>query len=65
MKFKGFWTRVIELQKESNRFLKDYWLAYILLVSVFMIPYGIYLAYEYISVNKEINKIYNGKTEEE
>ena len=60
MKFKGFWTRIVELQKESNRFLKDYWLAYILLVMVFCVPYWCFLAYRsYSEVKSDFNRVIN------
>ena len=39
MKFKGFWTALTELSKQSWDFLKDYWLVYTI-VSILTIMIG-------------------------
>lgn len=41
MRFKGFWTELWDLSKHSCRFLKDYWLAYIIAYIACMVFWGI------------------------
>lgn len=43
MKFKGFWKGLWDLTEHSLAWLKDYWLAYIILfIVVYMISFAIF-----------------------
>lgn len=63
MKFKGFFKRLSELQKEYFEWLKDYWLAYLLLCIVLCIPLYLYLFWD--NVESFFNKIFKRKKESE
>ena len=59
MKFRGFWKTLWDLNMESLKWLKEYWLAYTLLVvlvtSICFIPYAVY-EYEQYKVQKKFDK---------